>query len=272
MSTPFISAVVLTRNEARNLPGFLANVQQVADEVVIVDDGSTDATRQIAAAAGDTVRLLARKMDEGGFAAQRNAGIAAASGNWILNLDCDERLSPELATELRATLPGSTLNAYRYQRLNYFMHRPMHHGGWNGWNRPQIARRGKHRFEGRLHEACRIEGGEAMTGQFTGLMHHLNDFDLVQRFDKSAQYTAMEADRIAALGPVRAGDLWWRPLREFAKKYIAQQGFRDGVPGFIAATHSATAVFRAHALTWDRQNAIPRAVLEARCNQRRRGS
>lgn len=265
MNTPFISAVVLTRNEERNLPGFLGNVGQVADEVVIVDDGSTDTTRQIAEAVGDTVRFVTRKMDEGGFAAQRNAGIAAASGRWILNLDCDERLSPELAEELRATLPGSNLNAYRYRRLNYFLHRPMRHGGWNGWNRPQIARRGKHCFEGRLHEACIIEGGAAMTGQLTGPMHHLNDFDLVQRFSKSAQYTALEADRIAALGRIRTRDLWWRPLREFSKKYIAQQGFRDGTPGLIAAAHSATAVFRAYALGWDRQNGIDRETLEARC-------
>ncbi len=187
MTCPMISAVVITRNEQRNLPGFLANVGRIADEVVIVDDGSQDDTVRIAQAAGAHVHLIARRMDEGGFAVQRNAGIAVATGDWVLNMDCDERLSPGLAAEIRTTLPGSRLNAYRYRRLNYFMHRPMRHGGWNTWNRPQIARRGAHRFEGRLHEACVIDGGDAMTGQMAGPMHHLNDFDLIQRFDKSAR-------------------------------------------------------------------------------------
>ncbi|MEE4208571.1 MAG: glycosyltransferase family 2 protein [Parvularcula sp.] len=267
MSGCSITAVVITRNEERNLPGFLANVRQVADEVIIVDDGSTDATVQIAQTAGGYVRLISRTMGEGGFAAQRNAGIDAAKGDWILNMDCDERLSPDLVDELCATLPDTKLAAYRYRRLNYFMHRPMCYGGWASWNLPQIARRRAHRFEGRLHETCVIEGGEAMIGQMSGVMHHLNDFDLAQRFSKSAQYTAMEADRIAANGTVPVSALWWRPLREFLKKYLAQQGFRDGVPGFVAAMHSATAAFRAYALAWDRQNALSRKELEAQCTQ-----
>jgi len=177
-------------------------------------------------------------------------------------MDCDERLSPELANEILATLPDSTLNAYRYKRLNYFMHRPMKHGGWDTWNRPQIARRGAHKFENKLHEKCVIQGGDAKTGQLQGLMHHLNDFSLTQRFEKSAQYTAIEADRIESQGPVRTRSLWLQPVREFLKKYLVQKGFLDGVPGFVAACHSTTAIFRAHALAWDRQNAIPRERLE----------
>lgn len=263
MIRPSISAVVITCNEQLNLPGFLDNVGRVASEIVIIDDDSTDQTEDIAKAAGDKVRFIHHPMtDDGGFAGQRNTGIEAATGDWILNMDCDERLSPELADEILATLPTSNLNAYRYRRLNYFMHRPMKHGGWNTWNRPQIARRDAHRFEGKLHEACLIDGGDEMIGQMREVMHHLNDFSLVQRFEKSAQYTAIEADRIASLGTVSVRSLWWQPTREFLKKYLAQKGFFDGVPGFIAAVHSATAVFRAHALAWDRQNAIPREKLE----------
>ena len=179
-------------------------------------------------------------------------------------MDCDERLSPELAREIFTILPHSPLNAYRYRRLNYFLNRPMRHGGWGTWNGPQIARRGAHRFEGRLHEGCIVEGGEAMIGQLRGLMHHLNDFDLSQRFAKSAHYTDVEAELLLAHGhTVRSRDLCWWPVREFLKKYLAQGGFRDGVPGFIAATHAATAKFRALALAWDRQHAIPRERLEA---------
>ena len=260
-----ISVVAISCNEEQNLAAFLKNVSQIASEVVIVDSGSTDRTPDIARAAGDYVRFIYHPMTkEGGFAEQRNIGIQEAQGAWILNMDCDERLSPELAGEIRATLPDSGLNGYRYRRLNYFLNRPMRHGGWGTWNRPQIARRGAHRFEGRLHESCIVEGGEAMIGQLQGLMHHLNDFDLSQRFAKSAHYTDVEAELLVAHGhAVQSRDLCWWPIREFVKKYLAQKGFRDGVPGLIAATHAATAKFRALALAWDRQNAIPRDRLEA---------
>lgn len=259
-----ISVVVITRNEERNLPGFLDNVSKVASEIVIVDDGSIDGTIQIARSAGDHVRLIQHTMTEhGGFAGQRNVGIEQATGTWILNMDCDERLSTALVGEILDVLPNSKLNAYRYQRLNYFLHRPMHHGGWASWNRPQIARRGAHQFEGRLHEACTVDGGDFCIGQLHGLMHHLNDFDLEQRFTKSAQYTLMEADRIGqAHQRVTGRDLCWRPFREFLKKYLIQKGFLEGVPGFIAAAHSGTAIFRAYALAWDRQNYIEREILE----------
>ena len=259
-----ISAVVITRNEERNLQAFLDNVSKVASEIIVVDDGSTDGTIAITKNAGDHVRLIQHAMtDDNGFAGQRNVGIEQATGDWILNMDCDERLSIALVEEILSVLPQSKLNAYRYQRLNYFLHRPMHHGGWASWNRPQIARRGLHRFEGRLHETCVVDGGNVCIGQMQGVMHHLNDFDLEKRFNKSAQYTLMEADRIVqAHQRVTSWDLCWRPAREFLKKYLMQKGFLEGVPGFIAAAHSGTATFRAYALAWDRQNYIERELLE----------
>lgn len=263
MPNASISAVVIAKNEELNLPGFLSNVSDVAFEIIIVDSGSTDRTLEIARAAGTHVRIIEHPLEEkGGFALQRNLGIEAATGDWILNMDCDERLSPELAKELLSISPNSHLNGYRYRRLNYFLNRPMHHGGWDSWNRPQIARRTAHRFTGLLHETCEIDGGNLLTGQMNGLMHHLNDHNLQQRFDKSARYTNMEAAALIEKGRlVRFYDLWWKPIREFSKKYLAQQGFRDGVPGFVAAAHSATAIFRAYALAWDIQNPASREIL-----------
>ena len=261
-----LTALVISRNEEANLPGLIANLRGLVTEIVIVDDRSDDATRAIAEAAAPFVRFVARPMDpDAGFAGQRNHALSLAATAWVIHMDCDERVSRDLAGEMRATLPGSTLNAYRYTRLNYFLNRPMRHGGWNSWNRPQICRRGAHRVTGRLHEACEIDGGDAATGQMRGLMHHLNDHDFAQRLGKSAQYSAMEADRLLASGRrVRARDLAMRPVLEFGKKYVAKQGFRDGVPGLISALHSATAAFRAHALAWDRQNPADRSAIESR--------
>ncbi len=259
-----LSAVVIIRNEELNLPGLIANLSGWVHEIVLVDDGSTDATRRIAAEAGSPVKLIDHPMTkEGGFAGQRNAGIEVASGDWLIHLDCDERITPALRAEIIARTRDPALNALRYRRLNYFMHRPMRHGGWETWNRPQIARAGAHRFTGQVHEACEIDGGPSAIGQLEAVMHHLNDHSFAQRLAKSTQYSQMEAERLLANGkPVSAGSLIWRPLVEFAKKYIAQQGFRDGVPGLVAAIHSATSIFRIRALAWDELNKIPRQDLE----------
>lgn len=268
-SRPRLSAVAIMKDEADNLPGLIASLQGVVDELVLVDDSSSDNSVEIARSAGDWVVVVAREMDpETGFAGQRNAGIEAASGDWLLHMDCDERLSTELASEISDTLPATSQNAFRYRRLNYFLNRPMRHGGWNSWNRPQLARRGCHRFEGRLHEQCVIEGGEGLTGQLRGRMLHLNDPDYAYRLEKSGRYVAMEAERLLAsgdaVGPVT---LAAAPAIEFVKKYIVKLGFLDGVPGLIAALHSASATFRVRALVWDAQNRVDRREIEKRLAQ-----
>jgi glycosyltransferase involved in cell wall biosynthesis len=262
---PRLSVVAIARNEALNVPGLLANLHGRVDELVVVDDASTDATRDLLAEAGPWVRVVTQPMGEAdGYAGLRNAGIRAATGDWLLHMDCDERLSPELSREIDTAIARTGLNAFRYRRTNYFLHRPMRHGGWDSWNRPQLARRGHHRFEGVLHEACVVDGGEPATGQLAGQMLHLNDASYAGRLEKSAKYVAMQAEALAAGDAAVSGfGIFGRTAAEFFKRYLLQRGFLDGTPGLIAALHSATAVFRAQALVWDERNRIDRAELEA---------
>ena len=258
------SAVVLVKNEELNLPGLLSNLAGWVDQIILVDDESTDRTPEIAATAGDHVLFMAHPMtEEGGFAGQRNAGLAAATGDWVLNLDCDERVTDALKRELMEKVRDENLMALRYRRLNYFMNRPMHHGGWETWNRPQIARRGAHRFVGKVHEACEIDGEAHQIGQLEHPMHHLNDHNFTQRLRKSQQYSAMEADKLAKTGQrVTGRSLMLEPIKTFLKLYVAKQGFRDGVPGLIAALHSATSTFRIRVLVWEQQNPKDRIRIE----------
>lgn len=263
-SPPSLAAVAICKNEERNLPGLIGNLINWVDEIVIVDDGSTDRSREITEAAGDKVTFIDHPMSqEDGYAGQRNVGIASASADWLLHMDCDERVTPELADEIRKAIHATDLCGFRYRRLNYFLHRPMRYGGWASWNRPQLARRGHHRFEGRLHESCEIAGGAAKTGQLSGLMKHLNEENFEERLHKSARYVEMTAQKYATDGTTVSGaKIFRRTIREFAKKYLLQKGFLDGTPGLISALHSATAEFRAQALVWDRQHAIQRAEIE----------
>lgn len=263
-ASPSLAAVAICKNEERNLPGLINNLIDWVDELVIVDDSSTDSSREIAKAAGPKVVFVDHKMSqELGYAGQRNIGIETAMSDWLLHMDCDERVSQELAQELLSAIRSTACSGFRYRRLNYFLHRPMRHGGWTSWNRPQLARRGQHMFHGRLHESCKIDGGDAKVGQLNGFMLHLNEESFEERLQKSARYVEMTADAYASGGThVTGARILFRTTREFVKKYFLQRGFLDGTPGLISALHSATAEFRAQALVWDRQNAIPRNQIE----------
>ena len=150
-----LSVALITRNEAANLPRTLASVRW-ANEIVVVDSGSTDATLAIARDAG------ARVFEESwkGFAAQKNSAIAHSTGDWILSLDADEEVSPELAQEIQALLGGEpAFSAYRIPRLNHFLGRPLRHGGY--WPDPKLRlfRRGTAQFADRpVHETMQMIG------------------------------------------------------------------------------------------------------------------
>ncbi|MEO1542724.1 MAG: glycosyltransferase family 2 protein [Pseudomonadota bacterium] len=259
-----ISAVAICRNEEDDLPGLIANLMDWVDELIVIDDESDDHSQEILDAAGVKVRCIVQPMTEEGYAGQRNAGIAQAKGDWLLHMDCDERVPTTLRQEILQRIAETQLNGFRYRRLNFFLQRPILRGGWSSWNNPQLARRGMHRFEGVLHERCVIEGGEALTGQLVNKMLHLNDASFAERLEKSNRYVAINAQRDLDAGkPVNGPRILGATCAAFLKRYILQKGFLDGTVGLIAAMHAATAVFRERALVWDRQNAIPRSQLES---------
>ncbi len=260
-----LAAVAICKNEERDIRGFLDHLLPWIDEVVVIDDGSTDRTLEILRAEGDRVTVIERSMDPvDGFAGQRNAGIDAARSDWLIHMDIDERVTPELAREIRASIDGTDLNGLRYRRTNYFLHRPMRAGGWETWNRPQIARRGSHRFKNRIHEECVIDGGEDRIGQLESRMPHLIDGSYTERLAKSFQYCQVVADQKLEQGErVRFSTLLLRPALLFIKRYLIQRGIVDGIPGLIAALNTSGAEFRSLAIVWDRQNKVPRSELEA---------
>ena len=263
---PTLGVVAISYNEEEDMPGFLSNLIDWVDEIVIVDDGSTDRTEALCAAAGPKVRFLKAPRRAGEYYSdQRNKGIDAARSAWLLHMDIDERVSPDLAVEIRKAIRDPGKDGFRYRRLNHFMHRPMRGGGWQDWNLVHLARREAFRFGGMFHETCHLDAPPSRTGQLKGRMVHFNEHDFEKRLTKSDVYLEEVVKHLEARGtPVRGWRIAWAPAKEFLKKYLWKRGFLDGTPGLIAALHSATAVFRAHALVWDRQNRVPRRVLEER--------
>ena len=249
-----LSVVLITLNEAANLPRTLANVCELG-EIVIVDSGSTDETLEIARGFG--ARVFSEPWR--GFGAQKNAAIAHATGDWILSLDADEEVSPELAREIEALLAGEpAFAAYRIPRLNHFLGRPLRHGGY--WPDPKLRlfRRGAARFEKRaVHETMQITGqADGPVGLLKGhLIHHcyptLDDY-----FEHMDRYSTLAAQALAASGRAHASPLWlaWNawlnPAATFLYNYVVRLGFLDGREGLLQHWHHSSYIHAKYAKAW----------------------
>jgi glycosyltransferase involved in cell wall biosynthesis len=249
-----LSVALITRNEAANLPRTLASVRW-ANEIVVVDSGSTDATLAIARDAG------ARVFEEPwkGFAAQKNSAIAHATGDWILSLDADEEVSPELAQEIQALLAGEpAFSAWRIPRLNHFLGRPLRHGGY--WPDPKLRlfRRGAARFADRqVHESMEMIGEAAgPVGRLKGhLIHHCYP-TLTDYIEHMNRYSSIAAEALVASG--RAGSSWlwlmWNallnPAATFFYNYVFRLGFLDGRAGLLQHVNHSFYIHWKFAKAW----------------------
>ncbi len=259
-----LGVVAICKNEERDLPGFLENLLPWVDEIVLVDDGSTDQTVALANRAGNKVRIVVDARKDGEFFAdQRNKGVALAQSDWLLHMDIDERVTAALRDEIQRAIQSEAFDAYHFRRLNYFLHRPMRGGGWQNWNQVHLAKRECLRFEGMFHERVVLNVQEERVGQLQSKMIHLNDASYEERMHKSLTYSTEQATRLKTrFRRIKWHHILMLPIFEFVRKYIAQRGFRDGVPGLIFAMHAAGAMFRACALVWDEQNYIAREELD----------
>lgn len=262
---PTLGVVAISFNEERDLPGFLENLVPWVDEIVIVDDGSKDGTYGIAETAGEKVRFVSSPRAPGKYYAdQRNKGIDAANSDWLIHMDIDERIPFDFAQEVLEAIHKPDYDAYRYHRLNFFLHRPMRGGDWKDWNLVHLARRECLRFSGMYHEKIEIAVPPERVGQLKKFMIHLNDESYEERLRKSALYQVEVSKDIQQtnrlLGPL---DILLSFGKEFIYQYFWKWGFLDGVSGLIWAFHAASAHNRAYILAWDEQHRIPRENLES---------
>ncbi len=249
-----LSIVLIALNEAANLPRTLASVQGLG-EIVLVDSGSTDATVEIARRFGARVFIEPWK----GFGGQKNSAIEKAAGEWILSLDADEEVSPELAGEIQALLEAgasAAYSAYRIPRLNHFLGRPLRHGGY--WPDPKLRlfRRGAAQFEDRpVHETMRAN---APIGQLKGhLIHHCYPTidDYIEHMNR---YSTAGAQMLADAG--RAGSSWawlvWNavlnPAATFLYNYFLRLGFLDGRAGLLQHLNHSVYIHWKFVKAWER--------------------
>lgn len=233
--TPSISAVLIAKDEEQDLPGCLESLRELVSEiVVVVDDASRDRTEDIARNAG--AKILHRRFDD--YARQRQAGLDAASGEWCLWIDADERVSPELARDIRETLSGPVSTAgYEISFEVVFLGRTLRWGGLGSESHLRLFRRSRARFVGGvLHEGVALEGPR---GRLKGFIVHLPYRDLGDYLSKLDGYTTLAAVKRQGAG------LRFSPRHhlilpvEFLARAVLKGGFLDGYPGLVWAGLSA---------------------------------
>lgn len=236
-----LSVTLITRNERANIAECLRSVA-FADEWIVVDSGSTDGTREIAESMGATVVTTD---DWPGFGPQKNRALALARGEWVLSIDADERVSPELAERIREVVAGrgkAEVQGYELDRLSRFCGQWMHHGDWYPDRVLRLFRRERGRFtDDQVHERLDVQGP---TARLQGHLLHETMASLDDALDKMNRYTRGRAvDRVRAgkrggLWPALSHGLW-----AFLRSYLLRRGFLDGRLGFVLALYIAEGTY-----------------------------
>jgi glycosyltransferase involved in cell wall biosynthesis len=224
-----LSVVLITHNAAAQLPECLASVA-FADEVVVVDSGSSDGTAEVAARYG--ARVVTKEWL--GFGRQKQFAVEQAAHDWVFCLDADERVSPELAASLVRALQAPAAPAYRMARCNRFLGRWLRHGeGYPDWSLRLFDRRHARWSDDAVHEkVIRADSPGTPPATLTGDLLHESAENLDRYLEKQNRYTTLAAQELHRRGR-RAGlaRLALSPLLRFIKFYLLRLGFLDGLPG-----------------------------------------
>jgi glycosyltransferase involved in cell wall biosynthesis len=244
-----LSALIITLNEAAHIT---AAVQSVAwaDEVLVVDSHSTDDTVELAKRAGARVEVR----DWPGYISQKNYAASIARNDWVLSLDADERVTPELAAEIKALLATNPLCAgYRIPRVSYYLGRWIRSTDWYPDPQLRLYDRRRGQWRGRyVHESVNVEGAAGMLRHdlqhytYRDVSHHLKTID---------RYTSLAARQMHEDGR-RSGipQVLLHPPAAFLRNYIARGGFRDGSVGLIVSLLNSYYVFCKFVKLWELQH------------------
>ncbi|CAB3786769.1 glycosyltransferase family 2 protein [Pararobbsia alpina] len=254
-----LSVIIITRNEAHNVGDCIASIHPLAHEIVVVDSGSTDDTISIARTAGATV---IETSDWPGFGPQKNRALSYATGEWVLSLDADERVTDAGRAELAAILTAPRTAsppcaAYALPRLSQFCGRWVRHSGWYPDHVTRLFRRGTARFSDDLvHERIDVEG---TVERLREPLHHYSYLDRKQVEDKIDRYAQAGAEQMFQRGkhygplkPYLAGGWAW------IRTWILRAGFLDGAAGAgIAAMNARSTAQKYLRLRVMRQKRMP---------------
>ena len=241
-----LSAIVITRNEIANISDCLLSVS-FADEVIVLDSASTDGTAEIARQLGAKVTEL---HDWPGFGIQKNRALALAQGDWILSIDADERVTPELRAEIETVIAADVSgDVFSIPRLSSYCGQFMHHSGWSPDYVVRLFRRGSAKFsEDLVHERVMFEGA---VSKLRAPLLHLSFPDFESVLDKLNRYSTAGALAMHAKG--KTASLWsaiGHGVWAFFRTYVLRRGFLDGQLGLALAISNAEGTYYRYAKRW----------------------
>ena len=243
-----LSVIVIAKNEEQMIRDCLASIKW-ADEIILVDSGSTDKTMEIAKKY--SARIISLPTEKLEFAKWRNAGLKEAKGNWVFYLDADERITPELQKEIKESIKYFT--AYEIPRQNFYLGKEMHYGGaWPDYVKRLFLKEKLKRWIGELHEDPVFEGE---MGRLKNPIVHIAHRDLSLMVEKTREWSKIEAELLYKTRhpPVT----WWRILRimlsEFWLRGVKLQGWRDGTVGWIEIIFQMFSRFVTYGRLWELQ-------------------
>ena len=239
-----VSAVIISYNEEKNIEDAIRSVSW-ADEVLVVDSGSSDHTREIAHSLG--ARVLVNSWP--GFSEQKQFAADEAANDWIFSLDADERVSEELAKEIREVLNNNgNADGYRVPRLSYYMGRAIKHGGWYPDLQLRLFDRRKGKWNGRVvHESVQMSEGSKIQIMRADILHY--------SVESAEHHNKMIAERYAPLGAQTMFEEGRQTSHlnavasavfAFVRAYVLKLGLLDGFAGFCIAYFAAHHAFMKH--------------------------
>lgn len=243
-----LSVFLITKQEGRNLRACLESVRGLADEIVLLDSGSTDDTLAIAEEFGAKTAYK----EFSSFTEQKNAALKMCSKPWALSLDADEYLSPSLREEIKELLRSDDMDkycGYYLKRTNLLWGREMKHGGIRKEKILRLVKTDSAKYiGGRVHETLQAEG---RTGELENVFMHNTYTSIEQYFNKFNRYTSLAAQTMAERGKKFRALQMLRPPFDFFKIYILKLGALDGIQGFLWALFSSMYPAVKYAKLWE---------------------
>jgi glycosyltransferase involved in cell wall biosynthesis len=250
-----LTVLIPAKNERLNIRPCIESARGIADEILVADSGSTDGTLEIISRIGGC-RIIERELID--FSDFKNWAIPQATHLWVLILDADERITPELAAEIRAVLanPLDNLDGYWIGRENYFLGHRIRHCGWNSDAVFRLFRRDVCRYTNRrVHESMDVAPGRA--GKLRCDMLHYPVWNYDRYLAKMAHYTRLGAQDLHDRGrKASIGSMLFRVPLRFLQLYIVRLGFLDGLAGLQICMISAFTSFLKQARLWELDNAL----------------